>query len=219
VTADQFNTFQAQLTLTAGHHSVGIASTSPCGDATGDSLSLTATAPPVPPSSGGSNQNQPSSPPKPILTPRPPSATLPPGQMSASGKLVLTIISPLDGATTKNAFVFVRGTTSALAKVQIAVNGTVVAQTLLPDTSFGLSAPLELHDNTITVSAAGNNTLISVTLHITRLPTANPSASHSGVPWWRTLPGIVTAGTSIIVVLGLTVWFIRLRLVGASKHS
>lgn len=219
LTADQFNAFQAQLTLAAGSHTVGIASTSPCGDATGDDISLTASAPPVPPSGGGSSPSQSAPPAAAITAPPAHGTTPPPEQIVVSGKLTLSVAAPIDGTSTKQASIFVRGTTSALAKIQIAVNGAVVAQTLLPGTSFGLAVPLELNDNTITVSATGDNTLASVTLHVTRIFVAAPSPSSGRVSWWRTPPGIATAGASIIVVLGLTIWFIRPRLAGASKPS
>jgi hypothetical protein len=206
-TADQYNTFATQVALSTGKHVIDIFSDSPCGSEVGDPMTLFASRAPHPSTGGGSTPpatqgggatNSPAAPPQ---TSEPASGT----------KLRLIIYSPQNGATTKAGSIYVTGSTSEPATVQLLINDKAVSRTLISTNTFGLSVPLEIGSNTITVQAKTRfGKHAAADLYVTRL-SSNPAKTNQATvtPWWRTTPGIITIGSLIVLVVGLAVWIRR----------
>lgn len=203
-TASQNNSFSAQATLSNGKHAIDVYSDSPCGSQAGNTIMLHAvsTSQSTTGGSGGSSL--------PGIQPGGPIPSTSSEQPTATSSLRLVITVPASGYVTKSDSVYTSGTVSEPAIIHLFVNGKEVGRTLLSTRTFGLTTPLDLGINTITVQAmsdSGKKT--SGVTYVTRVAThtiATQTKPGMSKPWWRTLPGAVIIVALLSGVIGLTVW-------------
>lgn len=215
VQSDNNDSFSASIIIDSdGEHTLAVKATRSCGVTQGNTLTITATSGNTP------------LPEEPTPSPLPPVTSMPPvysgmptqnlpkpettsNDQNASKGLYLSVKNPINGSTTTDSSVFVRGVTNSNATVTISVNGTAVASTFRAHTSFGLSVPLSVGENTITVNATGSEGTASVTLSVTRL------GEERQVPWYQTPEGqqtirAVAIGSVVILIIIVIIMFILL---------
>lgn len=203
ISADQDNKFAAQTEFTTDAHQIGVAVTSPCGDNDGDDIRITAKAPQPPISTIDT----------PVIVPTESSPQAQPNVAAPArrteqkkDKLKLDVFSPFDGETTSSPSIFVTGKTNIDATERVFINGKQVASTNRASAFFGLSAPLTIGANTVTVIANSGKQSARLTVSVTR----NVPSSKSVVAkdaWYETVAGKVAVTVSLAAIL-----FISFRL-------
>lgn len=204
-TADNFRHFAAQLPLaSSGMQTISVSSVNPCGNANGNSVKILVLHLSSPSTQGSSGT--------PVTLSGGSTASSNPGlSVSNTSGFQLIIKSPHEGLRTTAASVFTSGTTSEPASIHLFVNGREVAQTLTTTTAYGLSTPLQLGNNTITVKASSEHGSTQAQVNVTRLPvkSAGQQAAIPVTPWWHTTPGKILITSAAILVLGLFIWLQR----------
>lgn len=202
VTADENNNFSAQTTFLVGSHQIDTRADNPCGSEIGESIHVTATEPRVgaspallPPATSNVHPfTLPTNLPGAQVTPQNPS-----GPSTISHGFELMITSSYDSSTAADSL-FVTGQTNRTATERISINGTFIASSDVPQSHFGLSVPLAMGTNHITVVATSGTLRVSTTFSIERVA-VNTSVVKSPA-WYRTTPGkVVIVSAAIIIIL------------------
>lgn len=215
VQADDNNHFSAQVTLpNEGSQTISVKSERTCGTTQGNAVTLNVTPaiitpvdptdptnptnPETPTSPGDNTSDQPTSPnPTSPVTPSPQPDTNSEEQGTSDG-LYLSIQSPSNNSTTTDSSIFVNGSTDNPSKVSITVNGQIMAQTFINSSTFGLSVPLSVGVNELTITANAETGTASVKLTVTR------QAEEQKTAWYQTEQGqnaIRIAVISLIAIL------------------
>jgi len=208
VIADENDHYSVYLsTSTSGTHTIAVQAQNACGTTTGDSISITAESSPpstskVDSSGGSLSSTSLSQPPTIPTTTRdqtaPPSPENTSSAASATTKgLRLSISSLANGSTTAAASLFLTGSVSSSALITITDNGAPVASSDVPQKSFGYNVPLSSGVNNLIIQAAGNNSITSVQLTITRVTTA----THT--PWYKTSTAQTIVGAAAVTSVSL----------------
>lgn len=217
VQADENNHFSAQVTLnTEGPQTLSVKSERTCGTAQGNTVNLTvdpAIVVPVDPTNptDPTNPINPETPTNPDdetdqsgnPAPTDPSVTPPQpdtdsDEQGTSDGLYLAIKSPANNSTTTDSSIFVNGSTNAPSKVFITINGQIMAQTFIYSSTFGLTIPLSVGVNELTIAANAETGTATVKLTVTR------QAEEQKTAWYQTEQGqtaIRIAVISLITIL------------------
>lgn len=221
VQADETNHFSANVTFAQeGTQSLSVKSYRTCGTTQGNSITIEvtpSTTPPVDPvdpvdpidPTTPVNPTQPANP-----SPTRPSPTQPtietPSQpvpqpdtssddQGTSKGLFLSIQNPANNSTTTESSVFINGSTNYPSKIIITVNGTVMAQTFMANSAFGLSVPLTEGENEVVIAASAEEGSASVKLAITR------AAENQQTAWYQTEAGQMTVRVAAISVISILI--------------
>lgn len=178
LTADSNNKFAGNVPVANGSRTLAVRAQTPCQSQDGNSVNITVTAP-TPPNPGGGGTTPPTTP-NPTPPPSRPggsggssSSTTTPGSGQDTPATVeqdgvtLTIIG-LDGRSTSQPSIRISGYLSRAGKVEVYVNGKLVAANLTDTTNFGFTIPLNIGDNTIKVRGIVGDTVVEKTFSITR---------------------------------------------------
>lgn len=213
VTADQNNKFRLQTTFTSGDHTLGIRTTNPCGVNSGASIDITVLEPPktpTPPQSSGQPDDTTDQ-----AKPRVDSpltnkviqddGLTRPSKMPADKKLetkndvYIYNVYPKDGTNTSDVSVYLTGQINVPATVEVSIKGKVVASTEKNQASFGISIPLELGRNDVSIIAKTLDKQAAKTLTIFR--NENRKNETANTVWYQTTPGKIIIATSIAAVI------------------
>jgi len=197
LTSDSSGDFSVEVSLAIGTNSFTATATNPCGSATSTTpLLLTRTAVATNPSSNGTAAplaviKKTAGPLATTTEPAPISSSTTTPSTGINGILSLQLQVPRDaytarGSSTTKASVFLRGTTLPGAQVTISDNGRQVARlTAAADGSFGVSVPLALGRNSITVQASLHGQTTTQTITYNRTAPVHNSLGH----WWWLIGG------------------------------
>lgn len=217
---NQANQFSATVTFsTQGTKTMSVESRRSCGNAQGNSVTLTVTpaAQPQPeptpqpqptpqPSTPTSPQNIPTAKPNAPFNVEPDVAQAPPidttsDTQNTSKNLFLSIGNPANNSSTTDVSTLIEGSTNDPSTIIISINGVKVAQTFTASRSFSLSSPLESGENEILVQATSDQGAASVKLIVTRLDTTQQLAWHQTEEGQTTIRVAAVSLVSILIIL------------------
>ena len=200
LSSDSSGAFSLEVSLSLGTNSFSAVATNACGsvNSTG-SLVITRTLPAASSSSASSTTKSSSTTTAAVAAATPSSSSSASTTTSTAAPAVLSLKIHLlnlsaaaqtaSGSSTTNTSVFVEGTTTPGASVYVSDNGHQVASlTAAADGSFGVSVPLSMGRNSITVQASYNGQTTSQTITYNR----KPVVLHSSKSWrWLVGGGIL----------------------------